>query len=686
LLVDRLKRLEWLEADGLGGFASGTAAGIRTRRYHALLLSATAPPTGRVVLVNGYEAWIQTRTGRFALSSHDYAPGVRYPDGAQRIVSFTHEPWPRWTFQLDDGVQIEHELFVARGTGVTALRWRLDRPAADIRLFVRPLMSGRDYHALHHENPAFRFEPDRVDGRLVVWRPYSGLPSVVMAANGAYTQAPAWYRNFLYEHERERGLDDTEDLASPGYFEWDVSAGEAVWMLSAGPDTAMPPATHDVAFETLRSAEEQRRRGFVSPLHRAADAYLVAAKKHDAAAFPDPTAPSTIIAGYPWFTDWGRDTFIAMRGLCLGIDRLDVARRILLRWAETISEGMVPNRFPDDGSEPEYNSVDASLWYVIAVHEYLGAARTARADHVEGDRVLLHDAVERILSGYAEGTRYGIRMDADALLAAGVPGIQLTWMDAKLGDRVITPRIGKPVEIQALWLNALHIGAQSSRRWKEAYERGRAVFADRFWNAARGCLYDVVDCDHRPGAVDGSFRPNQIFAVGGLPVPVITGDRARMIVDAVEAQLWTPMGLRSLASGEPGYVPLYEGGVAARDGAYHQGTVWPWLAGPFIEAWVRTRGSTPQAKQAARRRFIEPLLEHTHAAGLGHVSEIADAESPHMPRGCPFQAWSLGEVLRVSMVVLGEGMNALERRPGRTAAAESALPAAAMEQPGGRGT
>jgi predicted glycogen debranching enzyme len=353
VLVDQLKRLEWLEADGFGGFASGTAAGIRTRRYHALLLSATAPPTGRVVLVNGYEAWVHTRTGSHALSSHDYAPDVRYPDGARRIVSFTHEPWPCWTFQLDEGLQIEHDVFVARGVGATALRWRLNRPAPGVRLIVRPLMSGRDYHALHHENPVFRFEPDHVDGRLV-WRPYAGLPSVVMAANGTYTHAPQWYRNFLYEQERERGLDETEDLAAPGLFEWDVSAEEAVWMLGAGPHTAIPPAVSAaVAFKTLRTVEEQRRRRFASPLHRAAEAYLVAVKKRTVAAGPDAAEESTIIAGYPWFTDWGRDTFIAMRGLCLAINRLDVARRILLRWAGTISEGMVPNRFPDAGTVPE---------------------------------------------------------------------------------------------------------------------------------------------------------------------------------------------------------------------------------------------------------------------------------------------------------------------------------------------
>ena len=297
--------------------------------------------------------------------------------------------------------------------------------------------------------------------------------------------------------------------------------------------------------------------------------------------------------------------------------RLDVARRILLRWAGTISEGMVPNRFPDTESEPEYNSVDASLWYVIAVHEYLSAAPgRPMPDHVTRDRAVLHDAVETILSGYAEGhAGSASAWTPTAFLAAGEPGTQLTWMDAKVGDRVITPRIGKPVEVQALWLNALNIASSFSGRWMDIRARGLASFSDRFWNDGRGCLYDVVDCDHRAVTVAGAFRPNQILAVGGLPVPLVTGRRARMIVEAAWRISGLP-GLRSLAPGEPGYVPFYQGGVSERDSAYHQGTVWPWLAGPFIEAWVRVHGSTQRAKQAARRRFSSPCCNTPMKPGL----------------------------------------------------------------------
>ncbi|HTD25751.1 MAG TPA: amylo-alpha-1,6-glucosidase, partial [Candidatus Elarobacter sp.] len=517
---------------------------------------------------------------------------------------------------------------VEPGRAATALYWRLHEGPGGT-LAVRPLVSGRDYHALHHENPAFRFDAEVADGR-VVWRPYPGLPAIVARANGAYAHQPDWYRSFLYTEERDRGLDCVEDLASPGIFRWDLARGGAVLVLAA---EGHEPAEDLTA---VRAAEEGRRRRFPSRLHRAADAYLVRRG-----------SGKTIVAGYPWFTDWGRDTFIAMRGLCLATGRLDDARAILLEWAGAVSEGMLPNRFPDRGEAPEFNAVDAALWYVVAVHDFLEAAPQVPPR----DRQTLAGAVEAILAGYVAGTRYRIHVDGDGLLAAGEPGVQLTWMDAKVGDWVVTPRIGKPVEVQALWLNALRIGSELSERWAELHARARPAFAARFWDEARGHLADVVDVDHRPGTVDATFRPNQILAVGGLPFAVLEGERARRIVDAVEARLVTPLGLRSLAPGEPGYTPRYAGGPRERDGAYHQGTVWPWLMGGFVEAWVRVRGGTPAARAEARARFLDPLLAHLSDAGLGHLPEIADGDPPHTPRGCPFQAWSVGEALRLTRLL-----------------------------------
>jgi predicted glycogen debranching enzyme len=638
---------EWLETDGLGGFASGTVRGPRTRRYHALLLAAATPPVDRFVLVNGIEASVETAGGVFPLSSQRYAPDTIHPDGAGRIVRFDADPWPRWEFRLEDGTRIEHEILAVHGAPLVLLSWKgIGRMNAGTRLSVRLLISGRDFHALHHENAAFRFDAlDRKTGQLC-WRPYDGIPGILAFTEAEYEHRPEWYRNFLYAEERARGLDCVEDLASPGIFRWDLSAGEAFLVLGATTldlDAWLASQAGRLSPVAIRDAERRRRERFPSPIHRAADAYLVRRG-----------GGRTIIAGYPWFGDWGRDTFISLRGLCLAAGRLDEAGQILREWAGAVSEGMLPNRFPDRGETPEFNSVDASLWYVIAVGEYRRAMKEAGRKISKEDETALCHAVDEILRGYAHGTRYGIRLDEDRLLAAGVPGVQLTWMDARVGDRVITPRIGKPVEIQSLWLNALRIAESWAPEWAAIREKGERSFGEKFWNEERGCLFDVVDADHRPGNHDPTFRPNQIFAVGGLPECLLPPDRARRVVEAVEAELLTPLGLRSLAPSEPGYAPRYEGDPGTRDSVYHQGTVWPWLIGPFVEAWLRIRSGSPEAKREARRRFLEPLRAHLGKAGIGHVSEIADAEPPHTPRGCPFQAWSMGELLRLSEAILGK--------------------------------
>jgi predicted glycogen debranching enzyme len=635
--VAELDLREWLEADGLGGFASGTVSGPRTRRYHALLLAATTPPTGRMVLVNGLEVWLETPLGVCALSSQRYAPEIVHPDGAQRLASFAREPWPTWRFALPDGNELDHEILARHGAPLVLASWRLTRAAPGYTLCVRPLLSGRDYHSLHRENPDFDFEPRVQAGERLVFAPYPAVPGIELVANASYSQAPEWYRSFSYSAELERGLDGVEDLASPGVLRFDLSSGRAELVLALEGTIPSPGRGARAVAGEIRAAETARREAFASPLHRAADQYLV-----------QRGAGRTVIAGYPWFTDWGRDTFIALRGLCLATGRLDDAGQILREWAGAVSEGMLPNRFPDSGETPEYNAVDASLWYVVAVGEYL----RARARVPREERVALRGAVDAILDGHARGTRYGIRLDSDHLLAAGEQGVQLTWMDARVGDWVVTPRSGKPVEIQALWLNALAVAARWRPSHKTALAHGLAAFAARFWNREAGALYDVVDVDGKPGAVDASFRPNQIFAVGGLPLALLTGERARRVVDEVESRLWTPLGLRSLAPGSPGYAAHYAGGPRERDAAYHQGTVWPWLAGPFVEAWVRVRGSTAQAKREARRRFLAPLEAGLELAGLGHLTEVADAEAPQRPGGCPFQAWSLGELLRLREEVL----------------------------------
>ncbi len=644
---------EWLETDGLGGYASGTVALVRTRRYHALLLAATTPPTGRVALVAAFDAALERGGRREWISSQRYAPGVLAPERSVALEAFEAEPWPTWRYRLASGELLEQSIRTLPGAPRVLVAWRLSdargHPVA-ARLVLRPYLAGRDDHDLGCAAEArarLLAEPIR-EGAGLRFATGPESTSVVMRTHPAtiYRHEPHWYRNVLLEEERARGFSALEDLASPGELTLALDDGEAFWLIeavasdmSASADSANGVEPFDP--RALVAAEHVRRARFATALDRAADAYVV-----------QRGAGHTIVAGYPWFSDWGRDTFIALRGLCLATGRFGAARDILLEWAGTIDEGMLPNRFPDRGERPEFNAVDASLWFVVAVEAYLAACErgAARIEHAERDRLI--GAVDGLLAGYTRGTRYGIHLDRDGLLAAGVPGVQLTWMDARVDGREVTPRIGKPVEVQALWWNSLRAASAWDSRWRRLAERARQAFADRFWNPDRGCLYDVVDVDHVPGAVDPRLRPNQLFAVGGLPGAVLEGARAERVVEVCEAALWTPVGLRTLGRDEPGYVPRYAGGPAERDAAYHQGTVWPWLAGAFVEAWVRVRGSTPAAKRTARDRFFAPLRERLGIAGFGHLSEVADAEPAHRPGGCPFQAWSLAELIRLDREIL----------------------------------
>ncbi len=379
------------------------------------------------------------------------------------------------------------------------------------------------------------------------------------------------------------------------------------------PDAATKPATHIHAiYKTARAQELARRAKFARRLEASGDQYLVRRG-----------AGQTVIAGYPWFTDWGRDTFISLRGLCLATGRLNEARGILLEWAGLVSEGMLPNRLPDSDTAPEYNSVDASLWYVIAAHEFLAQAAQMGFAMAPQETLRLRKTIEEILNGYSKGTRYGIHADTDGLLFAGSPGAQLTWMDAKVGDWVVTPRIGKPVEIQALWLNALHLAGTYNPRWLDAYEKCRAAFQEKFWNVERGILYDVIDCDGLAGAKDGSFRPNQLFAVGGLPLQLMDGDKARSIVNACEAALWTPMGPRSLAE-----LITVIGRAIRVTCTNATALITMARCGRGWRARSSRRGSAcvvrpVAAKQEARVKFLNPLLGYLDSAGLGHLPEIA---------------------------------------------------------------
>ncbi len=641
--LERALRLEWLEANGRGGYASGTVAGANTRRYHALLLVARHPPVDRVVLVNHLEESVETGGQTVPLSTNVYGDAV-HPEGYQYCAGFSADPWPTWRYAFH-GIRLERELLCAYGRDMVILRWRvLDDAPAPVVLRVRPMLSGRDFHATHHENDEVHSHATIKEGQ-VVWQPYDGLPPVRAYHNGQYSHGPDWYRQVHYRVERERGLDHVEDWWSPG---------ECVFTLTPGATAELVFTTEALpSLSVTQLVEEERRRRagllksvttddpLVRRLWAATSAYLVQRE-----------ARQTVIAGYPWFADWGRDTFIALPGLCLVPGRYDVARQVIEAFASHVSQGMVPNRFSDIGEQPEYNTIDASLWFIHTVDRYL---------HYSHDLAGVHriawPAIKQILDGYRHGTRFGIRMDHDGMITGGVDGVQLTWMDVKIGDWVVTPRHGKPVEIQALWVRALAVAAGLADQFDESVyatqcreDRARATasFRDRFWYRTGEYLFDVVD---GPNGDDASLRPNQIYAVA-LDDQLVTDRQAKQILRLMKERLLTPVGLRTLAPEDIRFHASYEGSVCERDGAYHQGTVWPFLLGPFVTAWVKTHGDSPAVRRDARM-FLDGLLKHLGDACLGQVSEIFDGQRPHRARGCFAQAWSVAEPLRALIEDIG---------------------------------
>lgn len=673
---------EWLETDGLGGFAMGSTDGIPRRRYHSLLTSSLHPPIDRFNLVNTVEVFVHNEGERYPLSSFLYNSGVVHPSVGHRVSSYIDDRViPTWLHRLPSGIYIESSVFMSRQYPGTFMSWKLTSAEKAIKLTVRPLLSGRNYHWLNRANDLLRFD-SRTDGDAVRWHLYPNIPGITARSTGKFTYNPVWYYDFLYEEERARGFDAVEDLASPGEFSWVLEPDdEALLAFMVEDDDSdrfcQKGAELSRTVDSIRTSEVRRRSSFPSALERAGDEYLV--KRADA---------KTIIAGYPWFTDWGRDTFISVRGLCLATNRLSEAEQIFLAWTDAVSDGMIPNRFPDEGGEPEFNSVDASLWFIVSAYEFLQKAEELKYKIGTDTRERLEQAILAILESYYNGTRFYIRADEeDGLLYAGSYGSQLTWMDAAFDGFAFTPRSGKPVEIQALWINALQIGSKISRKWSKPAKLALASFEPRFWDEQQNCLFDVVDVNGTRNVADPRLRPNQIFAVGGLPFPVLKGDKAASVVAAVERHLVTKLGLRSLAPFEREYKAQYQGGDYERCSAYHQGTVWAWLLGPFIEAWVRVHRSTQKAKRQAETQFFDPLMNEIGCAGIGHLPEIADGSDPHYPRGCPFQAWSVAEALRVGIDVLGclRKETASEEKVARKATAVKKQPSASRARVKTRG-
>ncbi len=636
--LDGACKLEWLETNGLGGFASSTVIGLNTRRYHGLLTAATKPPVGRVALLSKMEETLLVDGRRFDLSANRY-PGAVHPQGHRYLREFRLDPFPTFVYEVE-GIEIEKRVFMVHGENTTVVEYEIRSTATHVSscaLEVRPLVAFRDYHASTHRNDALNPSVRR-ENDVATIAPYAGLPELHFGHSPAALEITGeWYFNFEYAREQERGLDAHEDLFNPFLLRFAARDGATATVIAS---TEVRPAA--LAMQ-LRAQEIQRRKRVIESAP--SDQPLIQRLTAAAGQFIVQRGTlNSIIAGYHWFADWGRDTMIALPGIALVTGRHDVARNILEAFAQSADQGMLPNRFPDAGESPEYNTVDATLWFFEAVRSYL--KYTGDWEFV---RKRLYPALKDMVDWHVRGTRYGIHVDEDGLLRCGEPGVQLTWMDAKVGDWVVTPRMGKPVEIQALWYNALRIlreladkfgDVALARSLDERSRRAKESFHQQFWNAQAGCLYDVVDGDHR----DSTLRPNQIFAVS-LPHGMLPLTKQRQVVEIVERELLTPLGLRSLSPDDPNYRPRYEGGVLERDSAYHQGTVWPWLLGPFISAYVKVHGRGRRARQRAEE-LLSGFEGHVRTAALGQISEIADADLPHQPRGCVAQAWSVGELLR----------------------------------------
>jgi predicted glycogen debranching enzyme len=652
-------RAEWLLTSGLGGFAMGTALGANTRRYHGLLVATMAPPLGRVVALHSVVEQLVTTDGPVDLATplfelHGAANSNRHAsdgdsdDGANalppakrcHLLRFEVSPPSRalWVYRVGQ-VVIEKELVLRPWGNVAELSYCLRHIPGPMTLRLRPLVAMRDYHGLGRESDG----PPAVEcvGRGAFAMRRHDITLTLEGLGGSSldrVSEPEWWRKLTYEEDARRGQEHHEDVYSPGLYEARVTRGQAdVVILKASAENAQ----HGWPDPPARSARTPR------PAQRAdshADKLRIAADQFIASRLDGETWRTTVLAGFPWFADWGRDTMISLPGLLIASGRLVEAKSVLTLFARHMRRGLVPNRFDDYGGEPEYNTVDASLWFVHAVHALFKADASLIDD-------ALHFACWSVISSYRDGTDFDIRMDDDGLIAAGNRDTQITWMDARRDGIVFTPRNGKAVEIAALWHHALRCAAEMMPDAPERDEfealaaRAAESMRTKFWWSERNCLHDVLvpaDGDWRP---DNRLRPNQLFAVSLHPSP-LTAEQQRGVVNAARQHLLTPFGMRTLEPAHPDYVGRFEGDMPQRDAAYHNGTVWPWLIGPYCEALLRSEDFSSAAKHEARET-ISPLLATLNTDCLGQVAEVYDGDEPHRADGCPAQAWSVAELLRV---------------------------------------
>ena len=646
--LDAAEAREWLVTNGLGGFASGTVAGTATRRYHGLLIAALQPPVGRALLVAGLDESVRYLESSYPLATNRWSSGFVSPSGYLQIESFFLEGTkPVWRYALADAL-LEKRVWMKQGENTTCVQYTLVRGNGPVEIDAKVLVNYRGFHATTQAGD-WRMSVEPVENGLRI-RAFEGATPFYLKSAGASVQPRhEWYRDYFLPAEKERGLDDREDRLFAAQFHFRLGVEESVTLVFTteeatsldGEEARAEQSNHE--WKLFKAWQEQHGKacsqpaeeepGWLWQLVLAADQFVVRR------ALPEDPEGLSLIAGYHWFGDWGRDTMIALPGLTLPLGRPEIARKILLSLSRYVDAGMLPNNFPDSSGPPQYNTVDAALWYFEALRQYYAA--TQELELVQK----LFPALVEIVDAHVRGTRYNIKVDpADALIFAGSPEVQLTWMDAKIGDWVVTPRIGKPVEINALWINALHTMADFARllvRPGEGYERlaEKATRSfQKFWNSERDCCFDVIDVPGRGN--DASLRPNQIFGVS-LPVSPLSERQQKSVVDAAARHLLTSHGLRSLAPSEPAYKGKYAGGPRERDSAYHQGTVWGWLLGPFALAHFRVYKDC-----AAAQSFLEPLGQTIYSAGLGTISEIFGGDPPFPAAGCIAQAWSVGELFR----------------------------------------
>ena len=628
------KTREWLIANGLGSYASSTIIGLNTRGYHGLLVASIDPPVRRTLFLSKLEEELEVGGKKYLLAVNKY-PGATYPQGYLHLEQFRFERYPIFVYRAGNAI-LEKTVFMPYGDNTTIVTYRVLESDGPVKLSVYPIVNHRDFHGRSREDPRWNFA-QTLNTKGVEIRAFHGATTLYLQSDIAqYTPTGFWYKNFVYENSAD--AEDKEDQYNTGYFSARVEQGSQISILAS----LRPQPTFST--EGMRFREMQRIRSLSDRLPRAdsffeslasvADTFLVKRKS---------TSMKSVIAGYHWFGDWGRDSMVSIPGLTLVTKREEEGKEIVRTFLQYQKEGLIPVTLPDGGNEPNYQSADSSLWLIYACHAIY--SETGSLDFVS----IMYPKLQETISAYAKGTRFGIRMDEDGLVSAGDESSALTWMDAKIDGKPVTPRFGKPVEISALWYNALCSMERFARdlkkesdahSYKVISEKAKASFNEKFWDEEKKCLHDVlVD-----NVGDGRTRPNQIFAVS-LPYPVLEESRWRSILSVVETELLTPVGLRSLSPLDPEYKGTYTGTRRERDLAYHQGTAWPWLLGSFITAYVRVFSADAKTLAFVRQLYT-PFIKRMQEGGIGSISEVYDGEPPNTPRGCISQSWSVAELLR----------------------------------------